>query len=516
MADATKNAAILHGRNEEFAKLQNNGSDLPWYKNKGLLQLNACLSAVFVAQALNGYDGSLVSGFQALTPWREALDYPSSSAIGLLNAAVYLAGLVTSPFAAYAADRFGRRWCILYMSITNLIGTVLGCAAGTGSSSGYGMFIVSRIFCGSGVLPHPKQRTKFAGFFDVSFIMGQFLAGWIIFGTSGIKSNWSWRIPYIIHIPFATFMLFAVLVVPESPRWLMSKGRHEEARDFLLKYHANGATSDELVDFQMQEIQDQLDYEATHKGATWGVVFGTKGNRHRIACVVLIACCQNLSGTAIISYYYTSILKLVGITKTAQTTGINAGLTTWTFFVAVFALWLTQRINRRPQLAISWIGTLCANIGLIVSSAHYAKHKDASSGIAAVFFVWMYNASFFIACGPLFFSYQAEILTYSIRAKGMMIWQMTVKCLSVFNAYANSVALAKIGWKYYLVYTGTLTVTGIAMYFLIVETRGYTLEEIAVLFDGEDSAFANMDDVHPSDKKTGSTGFVKEADEESA
>lgn len=74
-----------------------------------------------------------------------------------------------------------------------------------------------------------------------------------------------------------------------------------------------------------------------------------------------------------------------------------------------------------------------------------------------------------------------------------MIWTISTKCLSIFNAYANSVALAKIGWKDFLVYTGTLLVTGTLLYFLIVETKGYTFEEIAVLFDGDDTGFNQLE-----------------------
>ncbi|KAM0755183.1 general substrate transporter [Meredithblackwellia eburnea MCA 4105] len=527
MSKATQNAELLHGREKEVEVLQNNGAELPWYKNQGLVKLNCAIAAIYVAQALNGYDGSLVSGFQALTPWKSAMGHPSSSAIGLLNAAVYISGLCTAPFARYVADHWGRRYCVLYGSVANFIGTILGCVAGSGKASGYGLFITSRIICGSGIafalqispillqeLPHPRQRTKIAGFFDCAFIVGNFLAAWVTYGTHALKTNWSWRIPYLIHLPFAAFMIVAITFIPESPRWLMSKGRLDEARAFLLKYHANGATEDAMVEFELQEIHEQLEYERTHDQASWGMLFGTKGNRHRIACVCLIAACQNLSGTAIIAYYYTGILKLVGITNTGQVTGINAGLTTFTFFVALLGLWMTQRINRRPQLAISWIGTLCANIWLIVASSHYARHKDKASGVATVVSIWLYNGFFFIACGPLFFSYQAEILTYSIRAKGMMIWTITVKCIATFNAYVNSIALAKIGWKYYTVYTCTLTITGILMYFLIVETRGYTLEEIAVLFDGEDTAFTQMD-IAPADAKNHASVQVKEADEES-
>ncbi|KAK4706084.1 hypothetical protein P7C70_g128, partial [Phenoliferia sp. Uapishka_3] len=224
------NTQTLSGRQDEIGQLGNFGSELAWYKNSGLLRLNFALSAIFIGQCLGGYDGSLVSGFQALSFWKAAMGHPSSSAIGVLNAAVYISALVTSPFARYVADNYGRRYCIWYNACTNLLGTVLGCAAGTSGTSGYGMFIASRI------------------------------------------------------------------VVSLRP----------------------------------------------------------------------------------LTYYYTSILKLVGITNTGQVTGINAGLTTFTFIAGVCGLWLTQKINRRPQLALSWSITLCANVGLTVSSWHYATHKDSS------------------------------------------------------------------------------------------------------------------------------------------
>lgn len=176
------------------------------------------------------------------------MGHPSPSALGLLNAAVYISGLCTAPFAAFVADRFGRRWCVQYTAWTKLLGTVVECAAGTGRSSGYGMFFSSRIICGSG------------------------------FHTS-----------YIFHLLCLCSLLF----------WL-----------FL----------------EMQEIKDTLDYEKTHHASSWKAMFGTNVNRHRLACVLLIACCQNLSGTAIISYYYTNILALAGITAPQQTTGIKCVL----------------------------------------------------------------------------------------------------------------------------------------------------------------------------------------------
>lgn len=196
--------------------------------------------------------------------------------------------------------------------------------------------------------------------------------------------------------------------------------------------------------------------------------------------------------------------------------------------MALFGLWLTQHIRRRPQIFISWTGVLCANIGLTVATALYSKGGNTAAGIAAVVFVWLYNGTFFIACGPIFFSYPAEILHYSMRAKGMMIWAITAKVLSVFSSYVNSIAsqsfrlhitfwsyLLTVSWciidsgKHWLEVVPLLVsllfslctlelrlnylhrislciivVTFVLVYFFIVETKGYTLEEISEAFEG--------------------------------
>ncbi|KAH9938968.1 general substrate transporter [Epithele typhae] len=468
-------------------------------RSTGLLKLNLLLTTIFIAQFLNGYDFSLISSFQSMNSWRDSkLLAESSSNIGLLNAAADVTGLVTAPFASYVADRWGRKWCIRYSSIANLVGTILGCIAGVPGVNGYAVFMVSRIIIGSGLtfalmcspimlqeLPHPKHRTILGGLFDIAFIVGGFIASWILFGCSYITSNWSWRIPYLIHIPLALTMIVLITFVPESPRWLISKGREAEARAYFVKYHANGCEDDELVKFEIDEIHEAIETERTLKQDSWTSILTNRSSLHRLGCVILIAVCQNLSGTAIISYYYTEILSLVGITDTVTVTGINAGLTTSTAAFALFGLYLTQVIDRRPQLLGTWAATLAANVGLIASTAVYEKTGSTHAGVAAVAMVWLYNGFFFVSCGSIFFTYPPEVLHYSMRSKGMMVWMVTAKLLSVFSSYTNSIAMAAIGWKWYLFYTAMLIVTGVLLYFVIVETRGYTLEEIGALFGGE-------------------------------
>ncbi|KAH9942275.1 uncharacterized protein BXZ73DRAFT_97691 [Epithele typhae] len=123
---------------------------------------------------------------------------------------------------------------------------------------------------------------------------------------------------------------------------------------------------------------------------------------------------------------------------------------------AFVGLWLTQIINRRPRLLGTWIAVFCTNVGLILSTAVYEQTGSKSAGVAAVAMVWVYNGAFFLSCSSIF-----------------------------FTAYANPVAMRSIGWKLYRFYTAILVVTGILIYFVIVETRGYTLQKIGELFDGK-------------------------------
>jgi hypothetical protein len=78
------------------------------------------------------------------------------------------------------------------------------------------------------------------------------------------------------------------LFVEESPRWLVSKGREEQAFRILAKYHSNGDPNDELVKFEFEEIKEAIDAErSATAGVSWSSFFKTKGNRHRTLIIVV-------------------------------------------------------------------------------------------------------------------------------------------------------------------------------------------------------------------------------------
>lgn len=82
-------------------------------------------------------------------------------------------------------------------------------------------------------------------------------------------------------------------------------------------------------------------------------------------------------------------------------------------------------------------------------------------------------------------AYPAEILPFSIRAKGLALTMAATALSSVFNQYVNPIGLESLKWRFYFVYIVILVIECLCIWFLIVETKGPTLEEIAELFDGE-------------------------------
>ena len=91
---------------------------------------------------------------------------------------------------------------------------------------------------------------------------------------------------------------------------------------------------------------------------------------------------------------------------------------------------------------------------------------------------------------PFLTAYPCEIWQFSLRSRGYTVTWVSAVAAIFFNTFVNSIALEAIAWKYYIVFIAVLAVMLVTVYFLYPETRGYTLEQIAVVFDGEDSAAA--------------------------
>jgi len=489
------------------------GKEFPqvtWYKDAGLRKLYMLLATVIMVSATNGFDGSMMNGLQAVDNWENYFK-PSASTLGLLNAIMSVGSIVAIPISPWLADWRGRRLAIIIGLLIMFLGVALQTA-----SQNLGMFIGARFLIGFGIslahgaapllvteLAHMQHRAKITSLYNTTWYIGSIIAAWTTYGTFSIANTWSWRIPSLLQAAPGSLMLFTIWFVPESPRWLISRDRHQEALEILATYHANGNNDDELVRYEFIEIKETIELEIKAKRSS-GIseLWRTKGNRHRMAICIAAGLFSQWSGNSLVSYYMTKVLDMVGIKNQKTQLVINGILNIWNMIVACGMAFAVDKFGRRRLFLTATAGMLGMYVLQTIATKfavdalnHDTTNKAAGNAVVAGIFLFytFYN----LAWSGLLVGYTVEILPFEIRARGMAVMFFMVNVALFFNNYVNPVAMDNISWKYYIVYCCWLAFELAFVYFFFVETRYTPLEEIAKYFDGDDaqvSTLANGDD----------------------
>ncbi|KAJ0267994.1 hypothetical protein COL940_013827 [Colletotrichum noveboracense] len=461
---------------------------LPWYKKSHLRWLNYYCVFLGLLCAANGYDGSMMNGLLALPQWMNFMDQPKGALLGFINAVQSLSTMLAYPVVAYFANRWGRKKGLFVGYAFLFLGSLL--QAFTPNKTG---FILGRLFIG-------QPSGWWGGLAPV-------LITELAYPTHRgiLTATWAWRIPSLLQIAVPIVVLPAAIMVPESPRFLVSKGRVAEARRILVKLHGGGDEHSLLVDFEMAEIERAIeDDKAAGETSSWMEMFKTPGNRHRAFISITLGLLAQWGGNNLVSYYLADVLKAVGITSITDQTIINGCLQSWNLVMAVSAAMSVDRVGRRFLFLTSVLGMLTSYIILSGLNGGFATTGKASVGLAVVPFLYIYYSFYDIAFTPLIVSYPAEIWPYQLRARGTALTQMSTYFGIFFNVFVNPIAFDAMGWKYYLVFVVILIIGTVIIYFFYPETRGHTLEEMAVIFDGE-SARVTDNFVSGDDKRAGVT-----------
>ncbi|KAF9873149.1 hypothetical protein CkaCkLH20_09312 [Colletotrichum karsti] len=450
-----------------------------WWKDRGLRSLNMRLLAIFLTPLMIGYDGTLIGSLLSMPRWYRdlGLSPEDGSLVGLMGAGYAFGAMIAFPVFSWAADTFGRRLVIM-------LGDVIVLGAGSMLVASSSPVLLTEI-------AHPRQRSLLVAGYGSLFFVGSIVVAWVSFDSLYTPTEWSWRIPTLLQIIPPALQLPLTAMVPESPRWLVSQNRHEEARNMLVRFHANGRSDDGdegvATEYAMIRRAIELDRRGT---AGWLAWIRGPGNRRRLLLVVSCTVFGSWSGGSIINVYLSMALRKVGITSPAQQTGINGGLQVFNLCAALLGAGLADRLGRRPLFLASAVVMLLAMVGFTVATEQFVERAQPASGVALVVMVFLFQFGYDLGYAPLTPMYISEICAYHLRAKAMALHYFFMYAFSAVGLYANPVALQALSWRYYIVYVGILVFEVAFTYFMFPETKGYTLEEVSAIFDKGDSEFS--------------------------
>lgn len=475
----------------------------PVKRSKSTLQHFFICGFMFLGATMNGYDGSLMGNLLSMPSFQNQFDATIVGVkTGIISSIYQIGSVAALPTVGPCADLFGRRPGIAVGCAFIIMGTII-----QGTSHELSQFMVGRFFLGFGgtisnsIAPsyvvefaHPTMRGVLTGLYNTFYYLGAVLAAAVLRGCVQYTSNKSWLIPTWLQLSFPAILLAGCLFFPESPRWLYTHGRFEGCKAILTKYHGNGNPDSLWVHLQMREFEEELELDGADK-RWWDyrALFNSRAALYRVLlCAVAVSIFSQWTGQAGVSYFLPGMLTTIGITDTKTVFNINLGITLASGTAAVSGASLMDRLGRRKimlgccsALAGAWaIMAACAGV--------YYQDDDAVAAKASIAFIFVIGMVFSFAYTPLQAMYPVEVLSYEQRAKGMALQNMAGNAASLVNMFAIPIALERISWKTYLVFLATCFCEAVYYWFIMVETKGHTLEELNDIFRAENPKQASL------------------------
>ncbi|PVI04276.1 general substrate transporter [Periconia macrospinosa] len=475
-----------------------------WMKDPGLRRLYFWAFIICIASATTGYDASMLNNLRILETFKHYFGDPQGPMLGLLTALYSIGSILSLPVTPYVADHFGRKAAMTLGCIVMITGAII-----QGAAKNLTFFMAGRFMMGFGnslaqlsapllltELCHPQHRGRVTAIYNCLWNVGAIICTWLTFGSKRIENDWSWRVPALTQALPSIVQLIFIAFIPESPRWLVAKGRNKEALHILSKYHANGNPRNATVQFEYNEIRETLRLEFQYqKTSSYLDFFRTRGNRIRLLLLASLGLFSQWSGNGLVSYYATDVYESIGIKDTDLQLIFTGGLTTMSLIVSVSCAMLVDRVGRRP-LFITATASMCVCFILwSYASAQQQEKQSPLAGRVVIALIWLFNFAYALAWTGLLVAYTVEILPFKIRAKGLMVMNVFIQVSLAINQYVNPLGFKylKPAWKLYTIYAVVLFLELLFVCYFYIETRGPTLEEIAHIFDADEVNVHHLD-----------------------
>ena len=189
------------------------------------------------------------------------------------------------------------------------------------------------------------------------------------------------------------------------------------------------------------------------------------------------------------------MLNDVGITTTFDQTLITATSQMFSFACSVGFAFLPARVGRRPLLLLSMALMWLVFTLITILTGYFTHTKSKSASYASVAFIYLYSGVHNLGWTGAMMLYVVEILPYSMRAKGISLFWLITGLAGAFNTYVNPIGLKRFGWKFYFFYVAWIAVEFVVVYWQCPETMGTSLEDVALVIEGDKATVSKMNPV---------------------
>ena len=446
---------------------------------------------------MEGYDTALLGNFYGLPQFRKRFgvrlpdgDWQLTSAwqSGLQNGTQVgqICGLLA---AGLLADRFGYK--------KTLIGAL---AMTTGFiflfffAQNIGMLFAAEFLCGlpwgafqtltttyaADVTPIPL-RPILTTYVNMCWVIGQFISAGVLRGLLNRPDNWAWRVPYAIQWIFPPPIILGVLFAPESPTWLVKKGRIEDAKKSLRSLTGSSVDNEE-IDQTIAMIAHTNALEKVHlQGTSYlDCIRGTNLRRTEISCVVWIcqvACGIWFGGNVVYCLEQANFPPIKAFDFGLGLNGIALAGTIAAWFVL-------PRVGRRTLFLY---GLVVMFLILMAVGFMGIPEPKASLGYASGVLMMVFVLTYDLTVGPVCYCLVAEMSSTRLRIKTVVLARNAYLIASIVANFLNPPILNPSAWnlrgKGGFIWAGICFTVFVWSFFRLPETKGRSAAEIDVLFE---------------------------------
>jgi MFS transporter, SP family, sugar:H+ symporter len=318
-------------------------------------------------------------------------------------------------------------------------------------------------------------RGTIVGSYQLAITIGLFIAAIVNNGTKDRNDSGSYRIPVAIQFAWAIILIGGLLILPETPRWLVMKGKHEEAARSFSRLRRLEPTHPAIVD-ELNEVRANHEYELTLGKASYiQCVQGTVRKRLLTGC--MLQALQQLSGINFIIYYGTSYFLRAGFQNPFI---IQLIINSVNMVSTLPGLYLVEKLGRRGLLLLGAVGmTVSQFIVAIIGTTAGTVNLPAQR--AAIAFTCFYIYFFASSWGPVAWVVTGELFPLKVRAKALSITTATNWLFNFVLTYSTPYLVnadkANLQSKVFFIWGSLCLIAIVFVYTMIYETKGLTLEQ---------------------------------------